>query len=72
MREAKNLSTDVNSSTNIFDSAGVRKGADSIFCSLHQSPPPLVAAVVVVAAVASTQGAFLENNICSKKKIRLY
>ena len=31
IRETLNLSTDEDSSTNIFDSAGVKKGADSIF-----------------------------------------
>ena len=42
IRETKNLSTDADSSTDIFVSAGVKKGADSNF----------------YAAVAAAQGAF--------------
>ena len=37
IRETPNLSTDADSSTNIFVSAGIKKGADSI---LFAPPPP--------------------------------
>ena len=47
IRETLNLSTDADSSTDIFVSAGVKKGVESIFFLFF------LTAVVVVAAVAA-------------------
>ena len=40
IRETPNILTDVDSSTNIFISAGVKKGADRIFLLPKFHPPP--------------------------------
>ena len=53
-RETLNLSTDADSSTDIFVSAAVQKGADSIF---FLAPPYLPAAAVVAAVAAAAVAA---------------
>ena len=61
-----NLSTYADSSTNIFVSAGIKRGADSFFFAKNKiiikknPPPPSAAAIVVVVAfvAAASQGAF--------------
>ena len=57
IRETPNLLTDADSSTNIFVSAGIKKGADSFFffCPQKNSPAPPHGAAAVVLLSASVE-----------------